>query len=57
MSNNNQNSQEEVFKSIGRLDEATHAMENDIKNAHKEEDQIISFFTVVGKIIKEIIAK
>lgn len=44
----------EIYKAIGHLDEATEVMKRELEESSKNEEEIVGFFTVVGRILKNI---
>lgn len=44
----------DVFKAIGHLDEATKTMTSDAAASAEDQEEIIGFFTLVGRILKHI---
>lgn len=57
MSDENKSTGEEVFKAIGRLDEATEGMRQKAEQSSEEEERIVGFFTLLGRIIKAVLAR
>lgn len=47
-------SDEDVFKAIGHLDEATEVMKREAERSAQDEEQVVGFFTILGRILKGI---
>ncbi len=47
----------DVYKAIGHLDEATEVMEKNHETEDKNEDQVISVLSFLGRVIKALITK
>lgn len=57
MSDEKQVTKEEVFKAIGHLDEATEVMKREIEHNIENEEEIVGFFTLLGRIIKGVLMR
>ena len=47
----------DVYKAIGHLDEATKVLREEAKDAARDQDQVIGFFTALGRILKAVFEK
>lgn len=54
MSDEKQVTESEVFKAIGHLDEATEIMKREIEQNSDDEEEVVSFFTTLGRIIRDV---
>lgn len=54
MSDEKQVTESEVFKAIGHLDEATEIMKREIEQNSEDEEEVVSFFTTLGRIIRDV---
>ncbi len=57
MSDEKHATKEEVFKAIGHLDEATEVMKQEIERSSENEEEIVGFFTLLGRIIKGVLMR
>ena len=57
MSDENNVTKDEVFKAIGHLDQATEVMKREMEHATENEEEIVSFFTLLGRILKSILVR
>lgn len=57
MSDEKQPTKADVYKAIGQLEESTNTMKQEIENSNENEERIVSFFTLVGRIIKGILMR
>lgn len=47
----------EVFKAIGHLEEATKTMTSEAIAEAEDEEKIVGFFTILGKVIKHFLER
>lgn len=54
MSTEKEVTKEEIFKAIGHLDEATKTMQEDYERSFENEEQVVGFLTILGRIVRGI---